>query len=50
LKISNNGIKESISGISTGQGLDNMKMRAKKIGAQITVEKQDGNFIIELKH
>ncbi|KAA5534645.1 hypothetical protein F0919_08500 [Taibaiella lutea] len=49
LKISNNGIKESVSEISTGQGLDNMKMRAKKIGAQITVEKRDDNFIIELK-
>jgi len=50
LKISNNGIKEAVSEISTGQGLDNMKMRAKKIGAQITVEKKDDNFMVELKN
>lgn len=50
LKITNNGIRESISEISTGQGLGNMKMRAKKIGAQITVERQGDKFIIELKN
>lgn len=50
LKITNNGIRESISEISTGQGLSNMKMRAKKIGAQITVERQGEHFIIELRN
>lgn len=48
LKISNNGVKESISDISTGQGLDNMKMRAGKIGATISAEKTGGHFIVEL--
>jgi ligand-binding sensor domain-containing protein len=50
LKISNNGIIESISEISTGQGLNNMKMRAKKIGAQITIERKGDIFFIELKN
>jgi signal transduction histidine kinase len=50
LKISNNGIIESISDISTGQGLNNMKMRAKKIGAQIKIDRNDDIFSVELNN
>jgi len=48
LKISNNGAVTSISEISTGQGLNNMKMRAKKIGACVTFEKTRDIFSVEI--
>jgi ligand-binding sensor domain-containing protein/two-component sensor histidine kinase len=50
LKISNNGMIASVSEISTGQGLNNMKMRAQKIGAQVTFEKKGDIFSVALKN
>ena len=50
LKISNNGVPASSgSEISTGQGLSNIKMRAKKTGASVNISSQDGLFIIEIQ-
>jgi ligand-binding sensor domain-containing protein len=50
LKISNNGVPvASGSEISTGQGLSNIKMRAKKTGASVNISSQGGLFIIEIQ-
>lgn len=50
LRITNNGAKEDISDISTGQGLSNMKMRAAKTGAEIDVKKEGELFTVEIKN
>lgn len=50
LNISNNGVlPASGSEISTGQGLSNIRMRAKKIGAEISISKEGDLFIIEVQ-
>lgn len=48
LKITNNKPRPEVSELSTGQGLNNMKMRATKIGARIKVEKKADQFTIEV--
>lgn len=48
LKITNNNPRQEISGLSTGQGLNNMKMRASRIGAGIRVTKEEHQFTIEI--
>jgi nitrate/nitrite-specific signal transduction histidine kinase len=50
LNITNNGAKEDISELSTGQGLSNMKMRAAKTGAKIQVKKEGETFSVEIKN
>jgi len=50
LGIVNDGAREEISSLSTGQGLHNMKMRAGKIGARITVQKNEGLFSVEISN
>jgi signal transduction histidine kinase len=49
LNITNNGAKEDINELSTGQGLSNMKMRAAKAGAKIQVKKEGEIFSVEIK-
>lgn len=48
LKISNNGVPATHEN-STGQGLSNIRMRAKKIGASVSITRQDDLFIIEVQ-
>lgn len=48
LSISNNGVPEGGSDISTGQGLSNIRMRARKAGASVTIDRKDDLFIIEV--
>lgn len=50
LNIANNGAKEDINELSTGQGLSNMKMRAGKIGAKIQLKKEEETFSVEIKN
>jgi signal transduction histidine kinase/ligand-binding sensor domain-containing protein len=50
LNITNNGAKEDINELSTGQGLSNMKMRTAKIGAKIQVKKEGEIFSVEIKN
>jgi signal transduction histidine kinase len=49
LNIANNGATGNISEISTGQGLNNMKMRAAKAGVSLTVNQVGEMFSIEIK-
>lgn len=49
LKISNNGVSAAVSEISTGQGMGNMQMRAKKIGATVSMKSDEETFTVELK-
>ena len=50
LRIRNNGATEAGEKQSTGQGLSNMEMRAKKIAAHIIVAYQQDWFSIEIKN
>lgn len=50
LKISNNGAKDNLNDLSTGQGLSNMKMRAAKTGARILVKQEGELFSVEIKN
>lgn len=49
LSITNNGTPETgSSDISTGQGLSNIRMRARKAGASVSIDRKDDLFIIEV--
>lgn len=49
LSITNNGAPETgSSDSSTGQGLSNIRMRARKAGASVSIDRKDDLFIIEV--
>lgn len=49
LCITNDGVQQDPDTLPAGQGLDNMKMRAKKLNATITMTFKDHKFTIQLK-
>ncbi|WP_162903213.1 ligand-binding sensor domain-containing protein [Taibaiella koreensis] len=50
LKITNNKAGELSNEQSTGQGLSNMRMRATRVGARLTVHSGDDQFTIEVSN
>lgn len=50
LRITNNKAGEISNDASTGQGLRNMEMRAKKVGAHIALQARDDQFTIEISN
>jgi len=49
LRISNDGVTQNPDTLPAGQGLGNMKMRAKKLNADITMTFKDHKFTIQLE-
>lgn len=50
LKITNDGIHHPIEAHTTGQGLNNMLMRAKRIDAKLKIERTKELFILEVRN
>ncbi len=48
LKVTNDGVPQEPEPHISGQGLNNMRMRARRIGARLKIEQKDDTFTVEI--